>query len=76
MKKVCAAVVVVGAILTPGIFARGQSGKITNAFSFGLDVGENAPSFTLKDQFGHKQSNETLQGTNGTVLLFVRSADL
>lgn len=76
MKKVCAAVVVVFAILAPGRFGTGQSAKIANSFSFGLDVGEKAPSFTLKDQFGHKQSNETLQGTNGTVLLFVRSADL
>src|SRR5579864_1614621 len=25
--------------------------------------------------FGHEQSNETLKGTDGTVLLFVRSAD-
>jgi hypothetical protein len=42
---------------------------------FGLEVGQNAPAFASGDQFGHDQSNETLKGSNGTVLLFFRSAD-
>ena len=41
----------------------------------GLDTGSPAPAFTLSDQFGHQQSNETLKGSTGTVLLFFRSAD-
>ena len=41
----------------------------------GLEVGQKAPGFTAQDQFGHQQSNETLKGSNGTVLLFFRSAD-
>jgi hypothetical protein len=41
----------------------------------GLDSGSAAPAFTLSDQFGHQQSNETLKGSKGTVLLFFRSAD-
>lgn len=41
----------------------------------GLEVGHQAPAFTLPDQFGHQQSNETLKGAKGTVLLFFRSAD-
>ena len=41
----------------------------------GLEVGQKAPDFTVKDQLGHQQSNETLKGSNGTVLLFFRSAD-
>ena len=41
----------------------------------GLEVGQKAPSFIVQDQFGHQQSNETLKGSNGTVLLFFRSAD-
>jgi cytochrome oxidase Cu insertion factor (SCO1/SenC/PrrC family) len=41
----------------------------------GLEVGQKAPGFTVQDQFGHQQSNETLKGSNGTVLLFFRSAD-
>jgi peroxiredoxin len=41
----------------------------------GLQVGSKAPLFTLRDQFNRKQSNETLKGSNGTILLFFRSAD-
>jgi hypothetical protein len=41
----------------------------------GLEVGQQAPAFGLPDQFGHAQSNETLKGSKGTVLLFFRSAD-
>jgi len=41
----------------------------------GLDTGSPAPAFALSDQFGHQQSNETLKGSKGTVLLFFRSAD-
>jgi hypothetical protein len=41
----------------------------------GLEVGQKAPGFMVQDQFGHQQSNETLKGANGTVLLFFRSAD-
>ena len=43
--------------------------------SIGLEVGQQVPRFALSDQFGQKQSNETLKGSNGTVLLFFRSAD-
>ncbi|HEX8879943.1 MAG TPA: hypothetical protein VF749_07935 [Candidatus Acidoferrum sp.] len=43
--------------------------------SVGLEVGQRAPTFALSDQFGQKQSNETLKGSNGTVVLFFRSAD-
>jgi hypothetical protein len=41
----------------------------------GLEVGQKAPGFTAQDQFAHQQSSETLKGSNGTVLLFFRSAD-
>jgi len=43
--------------------------------SVGLEIGQQAPSFALPDQFGHKRSNETLKGSKGTILLFFRSAD-
>jgi len=43
--------------------------------SVGLEIGQPAPAFVLPDQFGNMQSNETLKGSNGTVLLFFRSAD-
>lgn len=41
----------------------------------GLEIGQQAPPFALIDQFGKKQSSETLKGSNGTVVLFFRSAD-
>ena len=43
--------------------------------SLGLQVGQRAPAFALSDQFGQKRSDDTLKGSNGTVLLFFRSAE-
>jgi hypothetical protein len=43
--------------------------------SIGLAVGQKAPAFSIRDQFGRTQTLDTLKGTNGTVLLFFRSAD-
>ena len=43
--------------------------------SIGLAVGKKAPAFTARDQFGRLQTLDTLKGTNGTILLFFRSAD-
>ncbi len=47
----------------------------TEPMSIGLAVGQKAPNFSLRDEFGHVQTLETLKGANGTVLLFFRSAD-
>jgi hypothetical protein len=43
--------------------------------ALGLAVGEKAPAFSVRDQFGQVQTLDSLKGTNGTVLLFFRSAD-
>lgn len=43
--------------------------------SIGIAVGQKAPAFSVRDQFGRVQTLETLKGANGTVLLFFRSAD-
>jgi hypothetical protein len=43
--------------------------------TIGLGVGVKVPVFSSTDQFGREQSNETLKGSDGTVLLFFRSAD-
>jgi hypothetical protein len=43
--------------------------------SIGLAVGQEAPAFSVRDQFGRVQTLDTLKGANGTVLLFFRSAD-
>ena len=47
----------------------------TEPMSIGLAVGQKAPNFSARDEFGHVQTLESLKGTNGTVLLFFRSAD-
>jgi len=51
-----------------------SSSKQRVSSSIGLKVGQNAPAFAFRDQFGHEQSIETLKGSNGAVLLFFRSA--
>jgi hypothetical protein len=43
--------------------------------SIGLPVGQKAPVFAARDQFGREQTLESLKGPHGTVLLFFRSAD-
>ena len=43
--------------------------------SIGLAVGQKAPAFSARDQSGRVQTLDSLKGTNGTVLLFFRSAD-
>ena len=43
--------------------------------SIGLPVGQKAPAFSARDQFGQEQTLESLKGSQGTVLLFFRSAD-
>ena len=47
----------------------------TELMSIGLAVGQKAPNFSARDEFGRVQTLETLKGPNGTVLLFFRSAD-
>ena len=43
--------------------------------SIGLKIGQRAPAFSARDQFGRTQTLDTLKGPHGTVLLFFRSAD-
>jgi hypothetical protein len=49
--------------------------EIRRLTSIGLEVGQKAPAFSARDQFGREQNLETLKGPKGTVLLFFRSAD-
>jgi hypothetical protein len=43
--------------------------------TIGLNIGQKAPPFSARDQFGRVETLDTLRGRNGTVLLFFRSAD-
>ena len=75
MKKAHRTVLLVCAMIAASMVGYAQSAKTTEGPAIGVETGEKAPSFRLRDQFGREQSNDTLRGTNGTVLLFFRSAD-
>lgn len=60
------------------VFANAQgtsAGKPDVPSAIGLPIGQKAPAFAARDQFDRDQSNETLRGSKGTILLFFRSAD-
>lgn len=75
MNKTHRAVLLVCAMIAASISGHAQSPKLTKGPAIGTETGKKVPSFRLKDQFGREQSNDTLGGANGTVLLFFRSAD-
>jgi hypothetical protein len=52
-----------------------QASTIRKLTSIGLQPGQSAPGFSLRDQFGRLQDLNTLKAAKGTVLLFFRSAD-
>jgi hypothetical protein len=71
-------VVVIGlslAVLALANMQESSSSGQSDSPSIGLQAGQRGPAFASRDQFGHEQSNETLRGSNGTILLFFRSAD-
>jgi peroxiredoxin len=61
--------------VAPGLSQERASSGQTSDSGIGLAVGTKAPSFSLRDQSGRVQTNQTLRGMKGTVLLFFRSAD-
>jgi hypothetical protein len=75
VNKMHRAVLLVCAMIAAWMSGHAQSSKLTEGPAIGIETGEKAPSFRLKDQFGREQSNDTMRGTNGTVLVFFRSAD-
>lgn len=57
---------------------RGNTVKVTSLkllTAIGLNVGQKAPAFAARDQFGREQNLSSLRGPKGTILLFFRSAD-
>jgi hypothetical protein len=62
-------------LVAPALAQEKQPSAAAISAPIGLEVGEKAPAFSAPDQFGHQQSNETLKGPKGTILLFFRSAD-
>jgi peroxiredoxin len=74
-RTVCRVAVLVWVMTAAAMSGHAQSRKAPGASAIGIEPGTKAPGFALPDQFGHQQTNQTLRGTNGTVLLFFRSAD-
>ncbi len=55
------------------IIAQGRSP--IDVHSLGPQVGDTVPEFNLPDQSGQMRTLESIQGSNGAMLLFHRSAD-
>ncbi len=63
----------------PGDAAGGQAAGSTrvkvDVSKLGPQVGERVPDFSLPDQTGRVRTLESIMGTRGAILVFLRSAD-
>tara|TARA_B100000959_G_C14686673_1_gene502945 strand:- start:91 stop:351 length:261 start_codon:yes stop_codon:yes gene_type:complete len=66
-------ILIVGLVLLP-LLASAQREAIDLA-NRGPQVGDTIPEFSLPDQNGEAWTNESIIGPNGTMLVFIRSAD-
>ncbi|HUO35406.1 MAG TPA: hypothetical protein VMU43_10485 [Candidatus Acidoferrum sp.] len=73
--KIATVILLLAASLAFGAKQKDASTKTAPTPSIGLEIGTPAPAFSLRDQFGREQTNQSLKGRNGTVILFFRSAD-
>jgi hypothetical protein len=62
-------------IIQDSLFAAANPGQANAVKEVGLVEGRTAPHFHAIDQSGIDQSDTSIAGRNGTVLLFFRSAD-
>ena len=60
-------------VFSIGVFA--QNRAQINVANLGPQVGDQVPAFSLSDQNGQIQTLDSVKGSNGTMLLFHRSAD-
>ena len=67
-------IMLAGSLMTSSSSSQSAAGQDASTQS-GPAIGDAAPAFTARDQFGSEQSNKSVAGANGTVLLFFRSAD-
>jgi hypothetical protein len=71
----------IGALLAVCIWAADEKPKLHDVpdsdknLKTGPGVGSKIPGFEAVDQFGKRQTYESLRGPKGLALLFVRSAD-
>ena len=73
--KIAPAILLFTGVLALAAEQESLSTQSRRAPSIGLEIGQQAPAFAVPDEFGQQQTNQTLRGANGTVLVFFRSAD-
>ena len=61
-------------ILTLALVAQSPGTKI-DVSKLGPQAGEHVPAFSLKDQTGKVQTVQSIMGSKGAMLVFLRSAD-
>jgi hypothetical protein len=71
--KIATAVLLCGSLLLS--FAAGAQPEAIDLSKRGPQVGEMIPEFSLPDQHGKLWSDQTILGENGTMLVFLRSAN-
>jgi hypothetical protein len=69
------AVLFLAGILSPRVEAIQAEREIIDLSQRGPQVGETIPDFRLQDQYGATWTRDSLLGDNGTMLVFIRSAD-
>jgi len=71
---VMACVGAIGLTTAPAEAAQAERERI-DVSARGPQVGDTIPDFTLNDQYGATWTRESILGRNGTMLVFLRSAD-
>ena len=72
MKATTTFLLATGLLLSFNLFAQPETIDLSTR---GPQVGESLPEFSLPDQNGELWTQESILGENGTMLVFLRSAD-
>ncbi|MDG2174802.1 MAG: hypothetical protein P8M72_01500 [Gammaproteobacteria bacterium] len=72
MKATTTFLLAIGFLLSFSLFAQPETIDLSTR---GPQVGETLPEFSLPDQNGDLWTQESILGENGTMLVFLRSAD-
>jgi cytochrome oxidase Cu insertion factor (SCO1/SenC/PrrC family) len=62
-------------LVTTATLASAQERTRIDVSKLGPQVGDRVPDFSLKDQNGNTQTLESIMGSKGAMLVFIRSAD-
>lgn len=73
--RICLVASLILAVLVPHVFAMQAERERIDVSARGPQVGELIPDFSLEDQYGRVWTRDSVLGRNGTMLVFLRSAD-